>query len=501
MTKDISGSWISKLKDVMGVTYSKVADSFNNAALRYGPQSNAIGGQTWSNERLSNQWQMLRVMYRTNSLARRLVDVAAKDMTREPLIFTGSCDPGKLDELQQQWAKLQIAKKVGFGLSMARLFGGVIVYLDIAWQDSADELDISTIAKGQFLGLKVYHRWQLSPSIEVDPITECPIYYDVTSGSSTYTTDREDNQLIKRIHSSRCIKLDGDNLEYYDWIENLRWGASIFEQGYDRLLYLNTGIAAIAGILTKASQQVYKVNDLQSVIASGDNGRAETPLDRAIALMSKYRNTENMMVIDAMDAMEIHNYQLSGIDSLVNQLRLEICTAYRYPVTKIYLDSPSGLNATGENDTRMYYDEIKAAQEESLRAGYEVLTKIIYQSTFGKPPAKDFNFKFAPLWQMSAKEKSEIAINNVNAINIAFSSGIISQEVALKELRQMADATDLFTNITDEDLENSETSDPPSPEDLAGEMSLNAKKAEAGNEKEDIKDDEEDGKDSDKKAI
>lgn len=465
-----TSSWMTKLKDVIGMTYNKFADSFNNQSLRYGPQSNAIGNQTWSNERLSNQWQTLRVMYRTNSLARRLVDVAAKDMTREPLIFTGSEDPSRLDELQKQWSELEIAKKMAFGLSMARLFGGAIVFLDIEGHDSSLELDINTVSKASpLVNLKVYHRWQLSASIEVDGRTEEPIYYDVVSGTSLYTTDTPSDSLLKRIHSSRCIKLYGDDLEYYDWIENLRWGASIFEQGYDRLLYLNTGVAATAGILTKASQQVYKVNDLQSVVATGDDGTKATPLDRALSRIRQYRNSENITIIDALDEMEIHNYQLTGIDTCMNQLRLEICTAYRYPVIKIYLDSPSGLNATGDIDLRMYYDEIKSSQEDDLRPGYGLLTQVVYRSTFGKIPPKDFGFKFAPLWQMDAKQKSEIAVNNVNAVNMAFSGGIISQEVALKELRQMSDITDLFTNITDEDLENSETSDPPSPEDMLGE--------------------------------
>lgn len=465
-----TGSWMTKLKDVIGTTYNKFADSFNNQSLRYGPQSNAIGNQSWSNERLSNQWQTLRVMYRTNALCRRLVDVAAKDMTREPLVFTGNEDPNRLDELQKQWSQLKIARKMSFGLSMARLLGGAIVYLDIHGQDSSTKLDINTVSKvSPLVNLKVYHRWQLSASIQVDGDTEEPVYYDVVSGTSIYTTNTPSDNLLMRIHSSRCIKLYGDDLEYYDWIENLRWGASIFEQGYDRVLYMNTGVAATAGILTKASQQVYKVNDLRSVIATGDDGTRGTPLDRALSRIRQYRNSENLTVIDSLDEMEVHNYQLSGIDTCMNQLRLEICASFRYPVTKIFLDSPSGLNATGDNDTRMYYDEIRCDQEDKLRPGYELLTQVLYRSTFGKAPRADFGFKFAPLWQMSAKEKSEIAINNVNAINTVFSGGIISQEVALKELRQMSDTTDLFTNITDADLSNSETSDPPSPEDMMGE--------------------------------
>lgn len=463
-------SWMTKIKDVVRQTYDKVADSFNNPSLNYGPQSNAIGNQTWSNERLSIQWQWLNMMYRTNTLHRRLVDVAAKDMTREPLIFMGTDDPSNLEKLQKEWTRLAIAKEMRFGMSMARLFGGAIAYLYIDGQDSSTPLDLDTIGKGQFLGVKIYHRWQLSASIEVDFFTEQPIYYDVTSGTSTYTTNSPDQEIIMRIHSSRCIKLSGDDLTYYDWIENLRWGASIFEQGYDRVLYMNTGVAAIAGILTKASLQIYKVNDLMSTLSTGDDGSKDTFLDKALLRMRQYRNTEGITVIDSLDEMEIHNYQLTGVDTCADQLRLEICSAFRYPVTKIYLDAPSGLTATGDNDTRMYYDEIKGEQEDKLRPGYSsLLVPVLYRSAIGKAPKEDFDFKFAPLWQMDAKEKSEIAVNDVNAVTMALGAGVISNKVALQELRQRATTTELFSNISDKDIENAEDSDPPAPGDNPGE--------------------------------
>ena len=44
---------------------------------------------------------------------------------------------------------------------------------------------------------------------------------------------------------------------------------------------------------------------------------------------------------------------------------------------------------------------------------------------------------------------------SVEAINSSFSSGIISQKIALKELRQTGEPLGIFTNITDEDIERS----------------------------------------------
>lgn len=48
---------------------------------------------------------------------------------------------------------------------------------------------------------------------------------------------------------------------------------------------------------------------------------------------------------------------------------------------------------------------------------------------------------------------ADLAGKNTDSITKAFTAGIISQRTALKELRQQAESTGIWSNITDEDIE------------------------------------------------
>ncbi len=96
----------------------------------------------------------------------------------------------------------------------------------------------------------------------------------------------------------------------------------------------------------------------------------------------------------------------------------------------------------------------------------DVLSRVVWRSTFGKPAPKDFEFKFTPLWQMSALDKATIAKSNTETIAGAHDGGLISLSGAMKELRQTSDETGLFSNITDEEIKEAEELDaegPPMP--------------------------------------
>ena len=66
--------------------------------------------------------------------------------------------------------------------------------------------------------------------------------------------------------------------------------------------------------------------------------------------------------------------------------------------TRLLGQSPAGLSATGDSDTRNYYDMIAARQELDLRPQLERLDKLILRSAGVDPAA--LTFEFRPLWQM-----------------------------------------------------------------------------------------------------
>jgi hypothetical protein len=78
----------------------------------------------------------------------------------------------------------------------------------------------------------------------------------------------------------------------------------------------------------------------------------------------------------------------------------------------------------------------------------------------------DFGVTFRSLWQLSDTEKSTIAQTTSGSILAAESAGIIDHATALKELKQSSRITGVFTNITEEMIQDAEGEEAPDASDL-----------------------------------
>jgi hypothetical protein len=65
---------------------------------------------------------------------------------------------------------------------------------------------------------------------------------------------------------------------------------------------------------------------------------------------------------------------------------------------------------------------------------------------------------------------ADLASKNTDSVTKAFQAGLISQKVALKELRQQSELTGMWTNITDEDIEKADDEVMNPDEGMGGDM-------------------------------
>ena len=127
-----------------------------------------------------------------------------------------------------------------------------------------------------------------------------------------------------------------------------------------------------------------------------------------------------------------------------------------------------GDPATGESDLQNYYDVIEEKQENELRPIYDKLLPVIMMSAFGGVP-DDFDYEFNPVRRAPEDEMADLASKNTDSVTKAFQAGLISQKVALKELRQQSELTGMWTNIGDEDIEKADD-EVMSPDEGMGDM-------------------------------
>jgi hypothetical protein len=214
-----------------------------------------------------------------------------------------------------------------------------------------------------------------------------------------------------------------------------------------------------AQLLFKAYLRTYKVKGYRTLIGAG--GALTEKFMQSMDLMRLMQSNEGMTVIDAEDEFETQTYSFAGLPEALNMLGQQISGALGIPLTRLFGQSPTGMDATGEGDLRNYYDLVKATQEARLRRPLKKIFEVLWHSTLGGEPPDTFNFQFNSLRQLDELEKAELAERDAGTIVSLHGAGIISTTIALKELKQSSILTGRFTNITEEDIKASE--DMPAP--------------------------------------
>lgn len=435
------------------------SDTYANFAanIGYGTQ-NLSSAASYTYTPLSRNHFQLEMMYRSSWLTRQIVDAPAEDMTRAGITIESEMPPDDIDALMQSWQSWRIWQALQRAAKWGRLYGGAIAVIVIEGQDMATPLRVESVGLDQFKGLLVYDRWMLNPDIE-DVVTSfgpdhgLPKFY-------TIVTDVKATPNL-RIHHSRCIRFDGVELPFWQRIAENLWGISVIEPVYDRMIAFDSTTQGVAQLVFKAHLRTLSVENLRELIAAG--GRSYQAFKEQINLIRMMQTNEGLTLLDASDKFESFQYTFSGLDSVLAQMGQQLSGSSQIPLVRLFGQSPSGMNATGESDFRNYYDMINAQQEARLRQPINTLLKVTHRSKFGRPLPDGFDFSFRSLWQMQDPEKATIGSTTTATIVSVYEQGLVGRRTVLKELRQQSKISGVWSNITDEDIQQADD-DLPEPE-------------------------------------
>ncbi len=460
----------------------KTTDGFRNVAMKLGiaapgdegSEDNLLSAGHYLFNLLTRNRIQLEAAYRGSWVVGKSVDCVAEDMTRAGVTITTNDGAEKLQDFKAQMSRLQIWSCIKDATAWGRLYGGCIGVFQIDGQDMATPLDPETIDKDQFLGIAVYDRWQLNPVLQnvipSGPDIGLPAYYDIVLGSNlndpgqvpggSDTTTQASGRV--RVHHSRCFRMGGFKLPFFQAITEMMWEESIVERLWDRLIEFDTTNSATAGLVGRANLRTVGIDNLREILAAG--GEEEEALIEQFEYMRKFQMNEGITLLDKLDTFMSTAYSFAGLSDVMLQFAQQVSAAVEIPLTRFFGQSPAGLNSTGEGDMRNYYEMINAKQEAKLRNPVELIIKILWRSTFGESIPKDLTFVFTSLYQLDPIQKSTVAQNNTNSIISAHEGGLVSTPTAMKELKKSSGDNGLFTHITDEDIDEAESEGPPLPE-------------------------------------
>lgn len=428
-------------------------DSFSNPLARLGSGTpNLLEGTEYTITRLTQNYTLLNSLYRSHWIGRKIIDCIPEDMMKNWITLQTQLEPDEIKRFDKLLRTTRVQKDILQGLKLGRLYGGAgAVVIIEGHEDILDQpLDYDTIMPGSFKGLIVSDRW-----IGLTPMGE--LISDVTSpdfGLPEYYSWVTDDFTV-RVHHSRVLRFTGRELPPIERYTEQQWGSSEFEIVFDELKKRDNTSWNIAQLVFMANLSVFKLDGLGELFAVGDE-HAQQDLYKSMTVQNMLKSSMGALILGKDDEFQNYQYTFSGLNDIYESFMLDVAGAAEMPVTKLFGRSPQGMNATGESDMQNYYNTVEQKQSALLEPVLDKLLPIMFVSEFGAIP-DDLDYIFNPMETPSDDDLASIVDKKSNTIINAYNAGLISQKVGVKELRQMSDSTGMFTNITDEDIDNADS--------------------------------------------
>lgn len=380
-----------------------LSDKLVNLVANLGTERDKASGSTYAPVILTDE-QLINA-YRGAWLPRKIVDIPALDATRRWRAW--QADKSQIEKIEAEEKGLDLRRKVNQAIIRARLFGGSAIFIGTGETNTAAPLNADRIQAGGLKYLAVMNRRQLSPTeIEQDPQSERfgkPKAYRLA-----------DSQL--EIHPSRLVIFNGAEHPDPDLAPAniFGWGDSVLQAIFEAIKQSDSTMANVASLVFEAKVDVIRIPDFMQSLQ--DDAYRKQVLER-ITLAATAKGINGTLLLDREEEYETKSASFGTLPDIIDRFLQAVSGAADIPATRLLGQSPSGLNSTGEADLRNYYDRIQALQELDITPALKLLDDCLIRSALGSRPAQ-IHYVWNPLWQPTAKERSEISKQTAETVKI-----------------------------------------------------------------------------------
>jgi phage-related protein (TIGR01555 family) len=358
--------------------------------------------------------QQLVDAYRGAWLPRKIVDIPAMDACRKWRNW--QADKAQIERIEAEEKRLGIKPKVLEAMIKARLFGGAAVFIGNGDRDLSQPLDPKRISAGGIKYLSVMTRRNLNPTeIERDPQSpryDRPKAYNLAGGTF-------------EIHPSRLIEFIGAQHPDQDLAtENQGWGDSVLLAVMEAIKHADATMANIASLVFEAKVDIIRIPDFMQ--GMNDPAYRKQILDR-LSLAATAKGINGTLLLDSLEEYESKSASFGTLPEILDRFLQVVSGAADIPATRLLGQSPGGLNATGDSDLRNYYDRIQAMQELEVAPALSLMDECLIRSALGNRPP-EIHYSWAPLWQPTAKERSDIGKTTADTIKVLKDSGLFPDD-------------------------------------------------------------------------
>lgn len=403
----------------------RTADSLASLTTGLGTTKDRATQTYWAFTVLTDE--QIDAAYRGDWLARKIIDLIPYDMTRE--WRTWNADDAQITALETAERDLQVRPKLLEALVLSRKYGGSALLIGDGAGDPATELDVTRIGKG---GIKYLHALprQVLTFSEMDTDLQSRFF-----GLPKILEYQPSTGIPISIHPSRFVFFRG--MPRYTGrpvtAQDEFWGDSILQSIQDQVKAANTIHQGVSNLVQEAKVDVITVPSLSSHLT---DDTATQALTARFAYANMLKSLFNMLLIGDGEEWDRKEVNFSMMPELARMFLQFAAGAADIPLTRLIGQSPAGLNATGESDTRNYYDMISSRQEADLTPQINQLDEALIRHALGNRPDSLW-YIWNPLWQLSGKELAETQKLRAERDQIYANAALIPDE-ALAEAVQSA---------------------------------------------------------------
>jgi uncharacterized protein len=442
---------------------SNVADTLINFLSKLGTKADKSTAARYAMLNQLDQSQ-LEAAYRTDWIARKVIDIPAGDSTRAWRSW--QADDADITLIEDAEKTFKVQAKVKEAMIKARLYGGSAIVIGTNDGNMTAPLDVEKVKKDSLKFVHVVSRWEIQtgPLIQdlLDPDFGKPEYFSRTPVGTAQEV---------RIHPSRVCIFRGAELPSHTMTvsdADAAWGDSVLQIVDDACKAAGLVIQSGAIMVQEANFDVLKIPGLTAQITTAEY---ESRLLKRMAFAANAKSVVNGIVLDGDEEWERVNANMTALPEMLRIYLMIASGAADIPATRFVGQSPVGMNATGDSDTRNYYDRISSDQNTVVKPAINPLDEVVIRSALGTKPDSIW-YDWSPLWQPDDQVKATTEKSRTDSWKIDVDSGMFNPDLLREARAAQISASGVYPGW-DELVDEYGTEPPePTPEELAQQAAL-----------------------------
>lgn len=415
--------------------YKRITDAYTNPLTLNG-QANPLEQLSSLNyNNITLNWWLSIAMYDNSGIFKIAIDTLSQDLVK------GGITPNVENVLVKKFIQTRynrLKPELISGMKNAQLFGGALgIIMFDSIKDYSKEPDINLLRKAKKITIRVFDRWQLSPSA-----TKVTNPMDDDFGMNMYYTVMDNNaEGLTKVHHRYCMRFV--LREAPKIVKDLLsgWGYSSLAHIYTELMKDQQLKHSIVSLINKALLEVVQMSGMKGLFSALADPASQQEIESRLEMVNRYRNNNSLIFLDKEDQYSQFSFGgLSGLADLMESNKDDLCAILEMSKLLLFGDTKGGLSGNADSEYLWYQGKINGKQEEYLRRPLTKLLKFIsYMTPMDEEEIKELDFQFNSIIPEKATDRTERFNSFIDSLGKLKELGIYDDEDVKKEVISHAD--------------------------------------------------------------